>query len=80
MTGSHTKMMRDEIGQDRGMNITNACSPAPAEDGGTWAATKTGAGGLGALGRGFAPGGEIRRCADGHGNSSGDVAIRARTA
>ena len=27
MTGSHTKMMRDETGQDRGMNITNACSP-----------------------------------------------------
>jgi hypothetical protein len=27
----------------------------------------------------LAPGGEIRRCADGRGNSSGDVAIRART-
>ena len=32
MTGSHTKIMRDETGQDRGNSITNACSPAPAED------------------------------------------------
>ena len=39
MTGlAHTEMMRDETGQDRGMNITNACSPVPAE--GYMAATK----------------------------------------
>jgi hypothetical protein len=43
MTGSHMKMMRDETGQYRAMNITNACCPAPAEDEGYMAAMKKGA-------------------------------------